>query len=206
MVIFMISREFYNSKICIAETGATWVSVADNYIPIIIPPYSYNNIEGVINPTQAAINLKDENIRYKLEKLKGDVENFLGIKNIVDPEEWVRKKEKFIEVVNNIANNIENIEGNILEITLNKNNIIFKIHLINNIRCRVKVEELNIELHINGEENEKITINDHYVQALVLQPLEEITVYIPTDIDREIKRSKLNIKDSTVKISYYEEN
>lgn len=210
MVIFMISREFYNSKICVAETGATWVSAANKYIPIIIPPYSYNNIEGVISATQAAITLKDENISTKLEKLKRDIEEFLGIENRVDAEEWVRKKEKFIKTVNNIADKLDNIEGKIADITLNKNklctNVMFKINLINNTRSRIKLEELNIELIINEEENEKITINDWSVQAIVLQPLEEITVYIPTEIEREIKRSKVNIKESNVKINYYEEN
>ena len=210
MVIFMISREFYNSKICVAETGATWVSATNKYIPIIIPPYNYNNIEGVISATQAAITLKDENISTKLEKLKEDIEEFLGIENKVDTEEWVRKKEKFIKIVNDIANKLDNIEGKIVDIILNKDklctNVMFKINLINNTRSRIKLEELNIELIINEENNEKISINDWSVQAIVLQPLEEITVYIQTEIKREIRRSKVNVNESNVKINCYEEN
>lgn len=209
LVIFMISREFYNSKICLAETGATWVSAGNKYIPIIIPPYDYNNIEGVINATQAAITLSDKNISTKLEKFKIDIEKFLEIENHIDSEEWVRKKEKFIKNINNIAGKLDDVEGKIIDITLEKNNLntnmMIKVNLINNIRNRMRLEELDLELTID-KKLEKICLNDWSVQALVLQPLEEITVYMSINIDREIKRSKVNINDSIVKINYYQEN
>ena len=209
LVIFMISREFYSSRICLAETGATWVSAANRYIPIIMPPYDYNNIEGVINATQAAITLSDKNISTKLEKFKIDIEKFLGIENQINAEEWVRKKEKFIKNINDIAEKLDDVEGKIIDITLEKNNsntnIMIKVNLINNTRNRTKLEELNIELMID-KEIEKVCLNDWSVQALVLQPLEEITVYMSINISREIKRSKVNINDSSVKLNYYQEN
>ncbi|EHI96905.1 hypothetical protein CDLVIII_0167 [Clostridium sp. DL-VIII] len=211
MVIFMISREFYQSKICLAETGAAWVSVANKYIPIIIPPYSYNNIEGVINATQAAIDLNDKNVGIKLETLKDHIEEFLGKKNKDNKEAWHRNKEKFIELVKNQANELDDIKGKIFGITVIKNksstNIIFKINLINNKRYRMKIEEFNIELCMKEEKNEKITIKEGwYVEALVLQPLDEITVYIPTDIDREVTNGIVDIKNSKVKIIGYKED
>lgn len=209
LVLFMISREFYNSKICLAETGATWVSTANSYIPVIIPPYDYSNIGGVINATQAAITLIDKDISTKLEKFKKDIEGFLEIENQIDAEEWIRKKEKFIENVSDIAKKLDDVEGKIIDITLEGNNtntnIMIKVNLINNTRNRTKLEELNIELMIDNK-IEKVCLNDWSVQALVLQPLEEITVYMSTNINREIKRSKVNINDSSIKLNCYQEN
>jgi len=210
LVIFMISREFYSSKICVAETGATWVRVANNYIPIIIPPYNYNNIEGVISATQSAITLSDVSINTKIEKLKADIEGFLGIEDKVEQVEWNRRKEKFINHVNEIASKLEDIDASLLDITLDnnelENNIMVKLNLINNKKYRIKLDEINISLKIDGEQNEDIYLSDWNVNNLVIQPLEEITVYLSTSIGRKIKRSKIKTKDSKIKVSYYEES
>lgn len=210
LVIFMISREFYSSKICIAEMGATWVTTANKYIPIIIPPYSYSNVEGVINTTQAGIALNDTSINAKIEKLKEDIELFLEIENKTNAIEWNRKKDEFLRYINVLESDVDEIEGKLLDIRLenkhSETHIMFKIGLVNNTRSRMKLEEVNINLKIDGEQEENISLSDWNVQALAIQPLEEITVYLPITIEKIVKRSKVKVKESIISMSYYEEN
>ncbi len=208
MVIFMLSREFYNSKVCIAETGATWVNVGSNYIPIIIPPYTYNNIDGVISSTQAVMLLKGEDTDTKIEQLKVRIEEFLEIEEKVNPTEWSRKKSDFIKFINEVSDKLNNIEANIIDVILNKDcqtDMMFKINLINNTQDRVKIEEIKIHLIVD-QQAKQISLDEWSVQALVLKPLQEITVYLPGTINEQIKKSKIDIKNSKVIISFYNED
>lgn len=210
MVIFMLSREFYNSKVCIAETGATWVSAMNNYIPITIPPYSYNNISGVIRTTQAAVDLGDiKNISSKLEKLKESIEEFLMIDEKANSAEWTRNKEKFIEFIKNNTDTLDRIQGELIGVSLNKNNLntdlMLRIKLINNTQSRMKLEEVEIRLKVNNEIKE-IILDDWSVTQLVLQPLEEAIVYLKVNLDEQIKRSEIKLEESEIKISAYNEN
>lgn len=209
LVIFMISREFYSSKVCVAEMGATWVTAGNKYIPIIIPPYSYSNVEGVINATQAGITLNDASISSKIEKLKEDIEVFLEIENKTNAVEWNRKKDDFLCYVSELESELGEIEGRLLDIRLDtkhsETDIMFKIGLVNNTRNRMKLEEVNINLKIDGGQ-EEISLSDWNVQALVIQPLEEITVYLPTTIGKIVRRSQIKVNESVVSLSYYEEN
>jgi len=45
-VIFVLSKNFYESPICMCEMGAAWV-LSDFRIPIIIPPFTFSDIKGV---------------------------------------------------------------------------------------------------------------------------------------------------------------
>lgn len=210
LVIFMISREFYNSKVCIAETGATWVTSDNKYIPIIIPPYSYNNIEGVISATQAAITLGDSNTNTKIEHLKSKIEKFIGVQELVNSTEWTRKKDEFIRYIGEVANELKKIDANLLDVLLEKIDMkieaMVKIKLVNNTKHRMKLEEVNIYLKIEGQDIKKIKLNNVSVKTLAIQPFEEITVYLPVDMEQDIQKSKIRLDDSKVQLSFYQEN
>lgn len=205
LVIFMISREFYNSKVCIAETGATWVTDSDKYIPIIIPPYSYNNLEGVVSPTQAAIKLNDLNVSTKIEHLKSKIEEFIGIEKSADASEWTRAKDAFIANVVDITNNLNGIDAELIDFLVDETSPLVKIKLVNNTQHRMKLEEINISLNIDGEGSKELKLNNVIIKKLAIKPLEEITVYLPVDIQLDIKRSKIRLKDSCINLDFYPE-
>ncbi|WP_243555996.1 toll/interleukin-1 receptor domain-containing protein [Priestia megaterium] len=70
-VIYILSDNFYSSPYCMCEMGATWVQ-AKSYIPIIIPPFNFDDIKGVIPLSKKAYKINDNTgltgIKRTLEK------------------------------------------------------------------------------------------------------------------------------------------
>lgn len=58
LVIFILSKNFYSSVVCLCEMGATWVKTND-HIPILIPPFNYDDMKGVI-PTTHGMKIDDK--------------------------------------------------------------------------------------------------------------------------------------------------
>jgi hypothetical protein len=46
MAILMLSPAYYESRFCLAEAGAVWVQ-KKKHIPLLVPPNTYNDLEGV---------------------------------------------------------------------------------------------------------------------------------------------------------------
>jgi len=51
LVLFLLSNNFYSSPVSLCEMGATWVKTSQ-HIPILIPPFDFKDIKGVIPLTQ----------------------------------------------------------------------------------------------------------------------------------------------------------
>jgi len=98
LVIFVLSKNFYDSPVCLCEMGATWV-LAKEHIPILIPPLDYKDVQGVIPLTQG---LKI-NEHLKLNLLKEKVEKIFDIQNKISATDWERKRNK---IVSRIEKNI----------------------------------------------------------------------------------------------------
>lgn len=98
LVIFVLSKNFYDSPVCLCEMGATWV-LAKEHIPILIPPLDYKDVQGVIPLTQG---LKI-NEHLKLNLLKEKVEKTFDIQNKISATDWERKRNK---IVSRIEKNI----------------------------------------------------------------------------------------------------
>ena len=91
LVFFILSDQFMNSPVCLCEMGATWV-LSKEHIPILIPPFDYDDIKGVIPLTQG---LKI-NESLKLNLLKEKVEQLFGIPSKLSQTTWERKRDRFI--------------------------------------------------------------------------------------------------------------
>ena len=98
LVIFVLSKNFYDSPVCLCEMGATWV-LAKEHIPILIPPFGYQDVQGVIPLTQG---LKI-NEHLKLNLLKEKVEKIFNIQTKISAIDWERKRNK---IVSRIEKNI----------------------------------------------------------------------------------------------------
>ncbi|PEX84078.1 toll/interleukin-1 receptor domain-containing protein [Bacillus cereus] len=58
LVLYVLSKNFYESSPCMCEMGATWVQTK-TYIPIVIPPFRFEEIKGVIPSSKKAYKIND---------------------------------------------------------------------------------------------------------------------------------------------------
>ncbi|OEE58379.1 hypothetical protein A1OK_15395 [Enterovibrio norvegicus FF-454] len=101
MVLFVLSDNFYNSRVCLCEMGAAWV-LSKHCVPIVVPPFKFEDIEGVIPLTQGiAVNDK-----YKLNSLKETIEDKLAI-SVVNSNIWESKRDKNIDELNSLIASYE---------------------------------------------------------------------------------------------------
>ncbi len=96
LVLFILSQNFYNSPVSLCEMGATWVRTSE-HIPILIPPFNYSDIKGVIPNTQG-MKIDD---KAKMNSLKEKVESFLSI-NPINFSAWERKRDNILTAIKNI--------------------------------------------------------------------------------------------------------
>lgn len=78
-VIFLFSRSFYNSNVCIAETGAAWAT-NQKYSNVVID-MGFSGIDKPINRDQLGVSLADldaEDLRFKLKCLIKDAFASIG--------------------------------------------------------------------------------------------------------------------------------
>lgn len=61
LALFILTKNFFDSPICMCEMGAAWVK-AHRSIPIIVPPLNYEDIKGVIKDKQGFKINDDEKI------------------------------------------------------------------------------------------------------------------------------------------------
>jgi|GEM_PF-5101993 len=94
LVLFILSENFYNSPVSMCEMGATWVK-SHSHIPILIPPFQYSDIKGVIPNIQGfKINEKDG-----LNQLKENLEVLFFLEPIKSSI-WERKRDNAIRGMN----------------------------------------------------------------------------------------------------------
>ena len=75
-VIFLFSRSFYNSNVCIAETGAAWAT-NQKYSNVVID-MGFDGIDKPINNSQLGISLANIDANDLRFKLKGMIKNALS--------------------------------------------------------------------------------------------------------------------------------
>ncbi|KAB0651481.1 toll/interleukin-1 receptor domain-containing protein [Acinetobacter bohemicus] len=95
LVLFVITKNFYDSKVCLCEMGAAW-ALSKGHIPIVVPPLSYSDIQGVIPLTQGLL----INDVPKLNSLKEKLEEIFEIEGKISLNTWERKRKKFITSLN----------------------------------------------------------------------------------------------------------
>lgn len=97
LVLFVITIDFYESKVCLCEMGAAW-ALSKGHIPIVVPPLSYSDIQGVIPLTQGML----INDAPKLNSLKEKLEKDFSFEQKLGLNSWERKRDKFINNINNL--------------------------------------------------------------------------------------------------------
>ncbi|MDC3351653.1 toll/interleukin-1 receptor domain-containing protein [Crocinitomicaceae bacterium] len=100
LVLFVLSNNFYASPVCLCEMGATWIKT-NEHIPILIPPFDYSDVKGVIPMTQGF----KINESLKLNLFKQKLEKLFNL-SAIDNSSWERKRDR---VLKRIEMEIENI-------------------------------------------------------------------------------------------------
>lgn len=91
LVIFILSKSFYESPVCLCEMGATWV-LAKEHIPILVPPLDYADVKGVI-PLSQGFKINES---LKLNLFKEKIEKVFSLKNTVSISTWERKRDRIL--------------------------------------------------------------------------------------------------------------
>lgn len=95
-VIFMLSQNYYNSPACLNEMGAAWVLKSD-YTSVLLPGFSYREIEGAVNPNKIGFKLDDED--ELLKRRLGELIHILAERTgkSIPEMRWERKRNDFVE-------------------------------------------------------------------------------------------------------------
>ena len=91
LVIFILSKNFYASPVCLCEMGAAWV-LAKEHIPILIPPLDFSDVKGVI-PLSQGFKINEP---LKLNLFKEKIENDFSISNKLTMSTWERKRDRIV--------------------------------------------------------------------------------------------------------------
>lgn len=91
LVIFILSKNFYESPVCLCEMGATWV-LAKEHIPVLVPPLDYSDLKGVI-PLSQGFKINEP---LKLNLFKEKIEKSFCITNTVSMSTWERKRDRIL--------------------------------------------------------------------------------------------------------------
>lgn len=98
LVLFVLSENFYASKISLCEMGAAWV-LAKKSIPVVVPPFTFEQIEGVLPKTKTGIKINDKgglnNLREELPKL------LIGIE-VPHTDIWEEGRDEIIEKMDHL--------------------------------------------------------------------------------------------------------
>jgi hypothetical protein len=97
LVLFILTNNFYESPFCLCEMGAFWV-LANEQIPIVVPPFSFDDIEGVLPKNTQGLPIND---KLKLNSLREKI-----IETFKLPQQtmsiWERKRDQIIDIINGI--------------------------------------------------------------------------------------------------------
>lgn len=105
-VIFVLSKNFYESPVCLNEMGAAWVLSSDSNF-LLLPGFDFSDIRGVIDRDNIGIKLAGDNrdVRNSLNQLK---DNLIAEFNLpaINSVLWEDKRNQFISDILEVENHV----------------------------------------------------------------------------------------------------
>lgn len=95
LVLFVLTQNFYASPVCLCEMGAVWVQTKD-HIPILVPPFDFADVKGVIPLTQGF----KMNDALNLNLFKEKIESVFGLPSALGQSAWERKRDRVVARIN----------------------------------------------------------------------------------------------------------
>ena len=108
LVLMIMSDNYYQSKPCLNEMGATWV-MSKEYLTILIRDFDFKQIEGAADPRQIGFKITDTD---RLDEFKDKLVEGLNLTPISDSD-WNAFRNKFLSKISSLQNtNIVNNKQN----------------------------------------------------------------------------------------------
>ncbi len=171
LVLFILSENFYTSIICLCEMGATWVKT-NHHIPILVPPFEYGDIEGVI-PTTHGMKINE---KEKLNSLKDRVEELFNIDSIVS-NVWERRRNKLLKEIKII------LDSNEKKLEIDSVSSDHEIRKVQKFSNRENVKDI-IKENSNKEWPDDFDMQLNYIQRQYAA-IEKLKKHNPIDISIE---------------------
>lgn len=98
-IIFVHSKNYYNSPISLNEMGAAW-ALKTNFTSILLPGFDFSEMTGVVKNTDIAIKVdrSEDEVKDKLNQLYNQIVLEFGIKRKSDIL-WEKKRDSFINSI-----------------------------------------------------------------------------------------------------------
>ena len=98
-VLFMLSKNYYNSIACLNEMGAAWI-LQTSYTSILLPGFDFSDVKGGIKAGRISIKLDGEKTEVfsRLTELKDKIRDGFGL-DPLDERKWNRKAYEFIKKI-----------------------------------------------------------------------------------------------------------
>lgn len=170
LMVFVLSNNYYSSTISICEMGAAWVKTK-HHIPMLIPPFGYRDVKGVIPLTQGM----KVNELEKFNTLKKMIEQLFEIESI-DFAIWERKRNNIIANINQIIK--ENSSPTSKEQSTNA-----KKKRTSDNYCEER--DLEIKERAKVEWPNDFNMQVHYIKQQK-EAIETLKTSIPQDIDESV--------------------
>lgn len=102
-VIYVLSKNYYNSPACLNEMGAAWVTKSTDTI-VLLPGFSFSDIKGCVDGTKIGIDLggDEAELKVRLGGLKDNLIREFGLANMTEAK-WERHRDDFIRKINEVA-------------------------------------------------------------------------------------------------------
>lgn len=104
LVLMIMSDNYYSSKPCLNEMGATWV-MSKEYLTILIRDFDFKQIEGAADPRQIGIKITEAD---RLNEFKDKLVEGLNLTPLSD-DAWDALRDKFLSKINSLQDsNVNN--------------------------------------------------------------------------------------------------
>ena len=94
LVVMIMSNNYYDSKPCLNEMGATWV-MSKEYITILVNGFDFSQIKGSVDPQKIGFKITDV---YRLNEFKNKLVEGLNLKTVSDYN-WDSELDKFLSEI-----------------------------------------------------------------------------------------------------------
>jgi len=98
-MIYMLSKNYYKSVMCLNEMGAAWI-LQHTYTSVLLPGFRYRKIEGAVDPGNLGMKLGGDEgeLKSHLIRLRNQLQKEFYLSPI-DEIRWNRKVDHFIRTV-----------------------------------------------------------------------------------------------------------
>lgn len=102
-VLFVLSRNYYESAASLNEMGAAWVTKVSDTL-LLLPGFDFSDIKGCVDPREMGISfgMDDDELKHRLNEFKDTLISEHHLPAITQAR-WERHRDRFIKTIREIA-------------------------------------------------------------------------------------------------------